>query len=168
MNSGPEILPAEIFDATTFAVLLESTLTTHDRHTWFGRAELVEKPAHDLHAHEFGPALFTLGKLQGGYVRQFSPWKGVVPGIGGTDFRELRAGGVVVSVLRPRRHGLRNFRRREAAPSLDVIRRERSLHRQADGSRLTTGGNSLFSAAERSLDRVNIDGAHPETLCQPL
>jgi len=49
-----------------------------------------------------------------------------------------------------------------------VIWRQSTLHRQADGSRLTAGGNSLFSAAERSLDRVNIDGTHLETLCQPL
>ena len=25
-----------------------------DRHTWLGRAEIVGKPAHDLHAHEYG------------------------------------------------------------------------------------------------------------------
>jgi len=119
LNSGPEILPAEIFTATTFAVLLESTLTTHDRDTWFGRAELAEKPAHDLHAHEFGPALFTLGKLQGGYVRQFSSWKGIVPGIGGTisaSFvpeelssryygRVAMGFGIFVDV-RPRRHSM--------------------------------------------------------------
>ena len=25
-----------------------------------------------------------MGKLEGGYVRHFAPWKGFVPGIGGT------------------------------------------------------------------------------------
>jgi hypothetical protein len=100
-------------------VLLESTLTTHDRDTWFGRAELVEKPAHDLHAHAFGPALFTLGRLQGGYVRQFSPWKGIVPGIGGTisasfvpeELSSRYYGRVAIGFgifvdVRPRRHAM--------------------------------------------------------------
>ena len=41
-----------------------------DAHTLFGRVEIVEKPAHDLHAHEFPTSIFTVGKLQVGYVRQ--------------------------------------------------------------------------------------------------
>ena len=53
LNSGQEIIPGAVFDAATFAVLAESSVTIHERHTWFGRAEIVEKPAHDLHAHEF-------------------------------------------------------------------------------------------------------------------
>jgi hypothetical protein len=83
VNSAREIIPGGAFDAVTQAVLLESSLTVRDRHTWFGRAELVEKPAHDLHAHEFPISIFTVGKLQLGYVRYFRPWKGMVPGIGG-------------------------------------------------------------------------------------
>jgi hypothetical protein len=43
----------------------------------------VEKPAHDLHAHEFGTRVFAVAKLEGGYVRDFTSWKGAVPGIGG-------------------------------------------------------------------------------------
>jgi hypothetical protein len=84
LNSAREIIPGDAFDAVTYAALLESSVTMHERHTWFGRAEIVEKPAHDLHAHEFAASIFTLGKLQAGYVRQFKPWKGLEPGIGGT------------------------------------------------------------------------------------
>jgi hypothetical protein len=84
VNSGPEIIPGDAFDAVTGAALLESSVTFDERHTWFGRAEIVEKPAHDLHAHEYATSVFTLGKLQGGYVRHLRPWKGMVPGIGGT------------------------------------------------------------------------------------
>ncbi len=84
LNSGQEIIPGGAFDATTFAVLAESSVTIHARHTLFGRAEIVEKPAHDLHAHEFEATIFTLGKVQAGYVWQFKPWKGIESGIGGT------------------------------------------------------------------------------------
>ena len=84
LNSGQEIIPGAVFDAATFAVLAESSVTIHERHTWFGRAEIVEKPAHDLHAHEFADRIFALGKLQAGYVLQFKPWKGLQSGVGGT------------------------------------------------------------------------------------
>ena len=82
VNSGPEIIAGVAFDATTHAALLESALTMSERHTWFGRAEVVGKPAHDLHAHEFTTRVFTVGKLEAGYVRHFRPWKQVVPGVG--------------------------------------------------------------------------------------
>ena len=36
------------------------------------------------HAHEFPTSIFTVGKLQAGYVREFPAWRGLVPGIGGT------------------------------------------------------------------------------------
>ena len=84
LNWGQELLPGGAFDAMTYAVLAESSVTIRERHTWFGRAEVVEKPAHDLHAHEFAASIFTLCKVQAGYVRQFKPWKGFEPGIGGT------------------------------------------------------------------------------------
>jgi hypothetical protein len=83
-NSGREIIPGAVFDATTVAMLLESTVTLHDRHALFGRAEIVEKPAHDLHAHEYGARIFTVGKLQAGYARYFASRSGVVPGLGAT------------------------------------------------------------------------------------
>ncbi len=83
-NSGHEIIPTGEFNATTFALMLETNANVTDRHTWLGRAEIVGKPAHDLHAHEYGSRVFPVGKLEGGYVRNFAGWKGFVPGIGGT------------------------------------------------------------------------------------
>ena len=84
VNGHREIVPGAEFYAVTQAMLLESSVSVSDRHTWFGRAEIVEKPAEDLHAHEFPTSIFTLGKLQIGYVRQLKSWKGLAPGIGGT------------------------------------------------------------------------------------
>ena len=68
----------------TQAALAETTVTIAERHSWFGRAEVVEKPAHDLHAHEYGASIFTIGKLQAEYVRHLPAWKGMVLGVGGT------------------------------------------------------------------------------------
>jgi hypothetical protein len=59
-------------------------LTIRDRHTWFGRAEIVEKPAEDLHVHESPTRIFTVAKLQGGYVRYFKRSENMMAGIGGT------------------------------------------------------------------------------------
>ena len=82
VNSAGESVAGEFFDATTQAWLFETSATFGATHTFFGRAEVVEKPAHDLHAHEFPTSIFTVGKLQAGYVRQFKPWRGMVPGVG--------------------------------------------------------------------------------------
>jgi hypothetical protein len=71
-------------DTATHALLLESGVTLGVRDTWFGRAELVEKPAHDLHAHEYEGRVFTVGKLQLGYLRGLGSWGQLSPGIGGT------------------------------------------------------------------------------------
>jgi hypothetical protein len=84
VNSARDIIVLDAVEAVTQAVLLESSMTSRDRHTWFGRAEIVEKPAHDLHAHEFGTAVFTVAKLQAGYVRHFNAWKGLAAGLGAT------------------------------------------------------------------------------------
>jgi hypothetical protein len=84
MNSETAIIPGGELDELTHAVLVESTISPNERHTWFGRFEIVGKPAHDLHAHEFITEVFTVGKLQGGYARYFKPWHGLQPGIGGT------------------------------------------------------------------------------------
>lgn len=83
-NHARELVAVGVLDATTAAALLESSLTLADRHTFFGRAEVGGMPAHHLHAHEFSDSVFTIGKLQGGYIRSFGAWRGVVPGIGGT------------------------------------------------------------------------------------
>jgi hypothetical protein len=84
VNSAVESVPGETFDAATHAVMLESSAIVNDRHTWFGRAEVVGKPAHDLHVHEFPTAVFTVGKVQVGYIRHWRSWRGLLPGIGGT------------------------------------------------------------------------------------
>lgn len=83
VNSGPEVLPAEVVHLVTHAGLAESSLTLRERHTWFGRLEVVGKPAHDLHAHEYGSSVFPVGKLEAGYVRHLKAWHAMTPGIGG-------------------------------------------------------------------------------------
>ncbi len=84
VNSERDEEPTGPVDLTTHAVLLESSLTFGERDTWFGRAEIAGKPAHDLHAHEYPGRVFTIGKIQAGYVRSFKAWKNLVPGIGGS------------------------------------------------------------------------------------
>lgn len=84
LNSGTEVIPTGPFTATTGAFLIESNAMLNARHTVFGRIEIVDKPAHDLHAHEYGSDIFTVGKLQAGYVRRLRPWKGMSAGVGGT------------------------------------------------------------------------------------
>ena len=81
-------------------MLLESNLTIEDRHSWFGRIEIVEKPAHDLHAHEYGTEVFTVGKLQMGYAYYFEARNGIAPGIGATVSASL-----LPSELAPRYSG---------------------------------------------------------------
>jgi hypothetical protein len=72
----------------TNALLVETNVTFADRDTWFGRFEIVGKTAHDLdlpHSliHDVeGRETFTVAKLQGGYTRHFTTWKGLRPGIG--------------------------------------------------------------------------------------
>ena len=82
LNSAREVA-LDVFRATTHALMLESTLMIRERHTWFGRLEIVGKTAHDLHAHEFPSSVFTVGKLQAGYVRELKSWSAATAGIGG-------------------------------------------------------------------------------------
>jgi hypothetical protein len=97
MNAGPEVIPGDIVDLTTHAGLIESSVSLRDRHTWFGRAELVGKPGHDLHMHATPTTIYTIGKIQAGYVRSFQPWNGLVLGAGGTA-----SVGLVPAALVPR------------------------------------------------------------------
>jgi hypothetical protein len=87
-------------DTATHALLLESSVTLGVRDTWFGRAELVETPAHDLHAHDYEDRVCTVGKLQLGYLRQLGDGGPLTPGIGGTVTLS-----VVPSELGPRYSG---------------------------------------------------------------
>lgn len=82
LTSGPVALPDRLVRITTHALLAESVATWADRHTWFGRVEVVGKPAHSLHAHEFDDAVFTVGKLAGGYTFHLRARRSLVPGIG--------------------------------------------------------------------------------------
>lgn len=66
---------------STNALLVETNVTFDDRDTWFGRFEGVSKTPHDLAVADSADA-FTVAKLQGGYTRYFSAWRGVKPGIG--------------------------------------------------------------------------------------
>ena len=84
VNATSEVIPGAIVDLVTHAVLFEGNFSTHDRHAWFGRIEVVGKPGHDLHVHEAPADVFVVSKLQGGYERSFKSWRGVAPGIGGS------------------------------------------------------------------------------------
>jgi len=84
MNAGAEVIPGDVVELTTHAGLIETSLSLRDRHTWFGRAELAGKPGHDLHMHATPATIYTVAKIQAGYVRSFQPWSGLVLGAGGT------------------------------------------------------------------------------------
>ena len=100
-NHAREIVPGGVLDATTAAMLLESSLTVSDRHTVFARGEFLDMPAHHLHAHEYATSVFAVGKLQVGYVHHLPVRKGVRPGIGGSMSISL-----VSPALAPRYSGI--------------------------------------------------------------
>jgi hypothetical protein len=117
VNSEREEEPTGAFDEVTHALMLESNLMIGETHTWFGRAEIAGKSAHDLHAHEFPGRIFTVGKVQAGYARSLQPWKGFVPAVGGSftlnfvpealDVQyqgRVRPGFAIFLSLRPPRH----------------------------------------------------------------
>jgi len=83
-KAGLNDIPTGVASFSTHALLLESSFAPSRRDTWFGRFELVGKPAHDLHAEEYASQVFTLGKLQGGYLRQLMRWKSLEFGVGGS------------------------------------------------------------------------------------
>jgi hypothetical protein len=68
MNAGPEVIPGDVVQLTMHAGLLESTLSVDDRHTWFGRAELVGKPDTTCTCTRLSDDL-PVGKVQAGHVR---------------------------------------------------------------------------------------------------
>lgn len=116
---GLSNVAADVIEQTTHAGLLETSYSSSRASTWFGRFELVGKPAHDLHADEFSPAVFTVAKLQAGYVRYLSTALGVRTGLGGTfslsllppllapryEGRVAPGGGVFVSIEPAGTHG---------------------------------------------------------------
>ena len=54
---------------STTAWLAETSLSFGERHTWFGRFEISEKPPHDLDIDAIDS--FAVAKIQGGYTRYF-------------------------------------------------------------------------------------------------
>jgi len=76
-------IPGGLLEQSTHAVLAEaSRRSASGRHQVFGRMEVVGKPAHDLHVHEYITEIFTVGKAQAGYVYQWPAFKGWAPGLG--------------------------------------------------------------------------------------
>ena len=63
------------------AFLMETSLTSNERHAWFGRFEAAGKTAHDL-AVAGSADDFAVAKLQGGYTRYFKARQGLKPGAG--------------------------------------------------------------------------------------
>ena len=125
-QSGPERLWANTIawglnsedGEASNALLLESTLTLSERDSWFGRFEVAGKSAHDLDVHD-SDDLFTVSKLQAGYVRYLKPWRGLNPGFGGGLSLGIVPGGLesvyggrvnvgiaVFATLRPWSHGM--------------------------------------------------------------
>lgn len=82
VNGGREIIPGEEVFLVTHAVLAETALTIDERDRWFGRVEVAGKPGHDLHVHEAPASVFPVGKIEGGFVRQFRGRWGILPGVG--------------------------------------------------------------------------------------
>jgi hypothetical protein len=102
-------------DHASNALLVETNVTDAERHTWFGRFEIVGKSAHDLNLP--GDSTFTVGKLQGGYTRSLETWRGLKLGVGAglsvgfvpADLRSvygsrLNVGFAVFTTFRPAAH----------------------------------------------------------------
>lgn len=69
--------------ASTYAFLVESNLEIDTHHGFFGRAEYVRKPGHDLILPEaLEEANYNVGLMSVGYIFRFSPIATVVPGLG--------------------------------------------------------------------------------------
>jgi hypothetical protein len=69
-------------ESTNF-FLAETNVTFDEQDSYFGRLEIGGKSAHDL-GIEGSDDVFTVAKLQAGYVRHLEAWQGLKPGIGGT------------------------------------------------------------------------------------
>ena len=84
VNHETSAIPDGMLEQSTHAVMAESSLRAgNGHHHWFARLEVVGKPAHDLHVHEYIAQIFTVGKGQVGYLRQFGNFHGWTLGIGG-------------------------------------------------------------------------------------
>jgi hypothetical protein len=70
-------------DESTNFFIAETNVTFDEQDTYFGRFEVGGKSAHDLDVHDVDD-VFTVAKLQAGYVRYFESWGSLKPGVGGT------------------------------------------------------------------------------------
>jgi hypothetical protein len=84
VNSGDEVIPGDVVHLVTHAVLVESSLTSRARDTWFGRIEVVGKPGHDLHVHPQPARVFPVAKGQVGYERRVWMRRSLAASVGGT------------------------------------------------------------------------------------
>ncbi len=79
----------------TNALLVESSVTLHDRDTLYSRFEWAQKSGHNL-VVEPEHDIFEVAKVQGGYTRYLPMWKGWTPGVGAAI-----SGGIVPASLKP-------------------------------------------------------------------
>jgi hypothetical protein len=100
VSKGRELIAGTPFEIVSDGLIVESTVAPNDRHSWFGRIEIVAIPAHHLHAHEFVDAVFTTAKVHAGYMRHFRTRAGLVPGAGASV-----AVAFVPDLLAPRYYG---------------------------------------------------------------
>ena len=98
LNSGDEVIPEGRVHFVTSAILLESALTLRERHTFLGRGEIVEKPAHDLHAHEFRTEGVYDREAAGGLPAPFCGSEGTRPQHRGECCGELSSSGTLGAV----------------------------------------------------------------------
>jgi len=89
VNSQDSVIPEGRVHQTGHAVVAEAAVTIRDRHTSFGRVEMVGKPAHDFHADQYAALVFTVGKLEVGYTRRLGQPHGVVVSVGGVGMVSL-------------------------------------------------------------------------------
>ncbi len=100
-------------DVRTHAALAEMTIAVTPAHTVFGRGEIAGKRGHDLNIPEAEETIFTVGKIQAGYLRLLAPRGGLQAGLGASvsasfvpETLQPRYGGVamgfgIFATLRP-------------------------------------------------------------------
>jgi hypothetical protein len=83
VNSQQTVIPEGRVHQAGHALLAETSASFQQRHTMFGRLEVVGKPAHDFHADQFATLVFTVGKAETGYLREIREWHGLALRVGG-------------------------------------------------------------------------------------
>jgi hypothetical protein len=99
VNSENAIIPGARLHERTHALLVETSVLAPAQ-VWFGRVEVVGKPAEDLHVHEYPTEIFTVGKIEAGYVRHVWQRAGARVSVGGSLMASL-----VPALLAPRYDG---------------------------------------------------------------